>query len=93
MSQEAKKRLEKLANKHTEPRDLATLLIEYLRLTADDATHKHAVVERALTSWSNDRRNSAASDLASKNRYVHDQLGAVMDTLERLRDEMEDDAQ
>lgn len=90
MSQEAKKRLEELANKHTSPHDMTTLLLEYLRQTPDDTLTKHAVVQTALTAWNNDLNNNAAADLAGKNKYVHDQLGGVMDTLERLRDEMAD---
>ena len=90
MSQEAKKRLEELSNKHTNVYDLTTLLLEYLRQTSDDGSTRHATVQKVLDSWSAELKNGAAADLARKNKYVHDQLGSVMDTIETLRDEMAD---
>ena len=90
MSQEAKKRLEELANKHTDVYDMTTLLLEYLRQTSDQDSTKHAVVKKALTAWSNDLKAGAASELTKKSAYVANQLGTVMETLERLKEELSD---
>jgi len=90
MSQESKKRLEELANKHTDVYDMTTLLLEYLRQTADEESTKHLVVKKALTAWSNDIKAGAASELMKKGKYVADQLGTVVGTIERLKEELSD---
>lgn len=72
------------------PFDLAIVIVGYVRQTSDSDSVQMNVIEGVLLRWQEACAAKVAPELKAKLKYVHDNLGSTMDTLEQLRDEIAD---
>jgi len=70
--------------------DLSVVIVGYVRQTSDSDSVQMNVIERVLERWKVACAAKVAPALKDKSKYVADQIGIVMDTLERLKEELSD---
>lgn len=68
--------------------DLSVVIVGYVRQTSDSDSVQMNVIEHVLERWQEACAAKVAPDLKAKGKYVSNQIGAVMDTLEQLKDEL-----